>query len=327
MEDQSNIEDWILDYCGYDKVEKHQVEEFVQNNPEWETVFQSARHWDALLSDARMIADPDHDEVHLPYAVVTGSSFWTRRARPLQQLVARIHRRVEKEERLSDVRFQLEERIHELGSETSAIDHFESVTGQRFRAFGRLKRGPRSAGAPRLTQNVVSTGFVVGRKLVRGFTLLAGVYLILFAASTFRESPLERMAHLTSDDYSWTELGISTRGNDIEWERSMVNRYNEALRLARSSSRSFFGLFPTYRMDKLSRARVLLLRTISSQEKQESVPPGAYLTLAKLHFLLGDRVRSIDALRVALRLKSDAAIGTSLGDYESDFVDQLNEIF
>ncbi len=107
----------------------------------------------------------------------------------------------------------------------------------------------------------------------------------------------------------------------------MANRYNEALQLARSSSRSFIGLFPSYRMDKLSRARTLLLRAIGSQETLESVPWAAYLTLAKLHFLLGDRIKSIDALLKALRLNTDAAEGSTLDGYSSDFVDQLYELF
>ncbi len=217
--------------------------------------------------------------------------------------------------------------MHELESETCATNHFEEVTGQRFRAIGLRKPDHRCISDSGLSRNVITTGVVFGRKLSRGFSLLAGVYLILFAASTLRESPLERMAHLTEDDYTWTELGVSTRGNDFEWERIMVNRYNEALQLARSSSRSFIGLFPSYRMDKLSRARMLLLRAIGSQEMLEPVPSAAYLTLAKLHFLLGDRMRSIDALRKALHLSSGAAEGSSLDSYSSGFVDQFSELF
>ena len=322
MDEQSNIEEWILDYCAYDELEKQQVEKFVEEHEQWEPVFQSARSWDALLASARNLVDPDYDEAHLPYAVVAGLGFWPRRARTLQQAVERVHRRVEKNESLFELRTRLKQRKNTLESESFVVEHFEKVTGHQIRAIGRREWDRRGVSNQVLSGGVASTGLVFARKLVRGFTLLAGVYMVLFAASTLRESPLERMAHLTTEDFTWTQLGVSTRGADPAWERIMLNRYEEALQLAQSSSLSFIGLFPIYRMDKLRRARTLLQRTIGNQAKRELVPSAAYLTLAKLHFLLGDRLRSIDALREALRLNS-----YSSDRYDMDLAEQFNEMF
>jgi hypothetical protein len=135
--------------------------------------------------------------------------------------------------------------------------------------------------------------------------MVAGVYLMLFIASTYRDAPLEQMAHLTTADLTWTRLGVTARGNDAAWERVMSDRYNEALAAAGLSRKSFLGLFPTYRTSQLRRSMLLLEESIAFQLAREPVPAHAYLTLAKLHFLLGDSLRSLDALREVIERNVD----------------------
>jgi hypothetical protein len=130
--------------------------------------------------------------------------------------------------------------------------------------------------------------------------VLVVVYLGLFIASQTRDDPVERIAHLTASDFDWTRLGVSSRGEDVVWTQIIISRYDEALTLAADARVSFLGLFPKYRTDRLQEARALLQETMAMQLTREPVPRPAYITLAKLHFLLGDSLESLDALRTAL---------------------------
>ena len=202
---------------------------------------------------------------------------------------------------------------------TDAVAHFSSVTGHPVpedtlhaissrRAFHRdvIRRTSDALRSP------VSRGFL------RIATTIVSVYVLMFFASTFRDTPIERMAHLRSSDFSWTELGVSARGDDTAWGRLLINQYEEALAVAASSRKTFLGLFPTYQYSELRRARILLHNTIKLQSGRESVRKDAFITLAKLHFLLGDRSKSLDALQEVINLEKNGHTT------EGDWIDSSN---
>ncbi|MCZ6758406.1 MAG: hypothetical protein O7C39_08995 [Bacteroidetes bacterium] len=72
-----------------------------------------------------------------------------------------------------------------------------------------------------------------------------------------------------------------------------------------SSPKIFLGLFPTHRWDELQRARNLPQGTIQLQFEREFVPVGAFMTLSKLHFLVGDSAESLDAMRELVNLNQE----------------------
>ncbi|MCH8247132.1 MAG: hypothetical protein IH951_12075 [Bacteroidetes bacterium] len=63
-----------------------------------------------------------------------------------------------------------------------------------------------------------------------------------------------------------------------------------------SSPKIFLGLYPTHQWDGLQRSRNLPQRTTQLQFERGFVPVAAFITLSKLHFLVGDSTESLDAL-------------------------------
>jgi len=298
-QNRKEVQEWILNYAAYDALEKQDVEDFVELHPEWEAIFRAAERWEHLFAAARNLSDPAKDVELLPYVVATKNGHWPKKSRALQEFVSRIIWRTEKNSDLAAHRSELEQRKEEIESDTNVFDHFGAVTGINLQSPHVAPTKDKVRNIRVSTRNIIQNGQLAGAKFARAMALAAAMYLVLFTASTVRQSPVERMAHLNSGDYSWTELGVTSRGS-IEWERAMVSRYNEALHLAKSSSQSFLGLFPTYDMTKMRSARDILIAAIASQSQREVVPAAAYRTLAKIHFLLGEQVESLDALRRAL---------------------------
>lgn len=300
--ENTRVKEWIMNYAAYEPHEKRDVEDFVDLHPEWEPIFRKAKKWERVLSSARIASSPDHDLDILPYALVADRGHWPKSARALKEFVMRLLTRSDRVPQLADYRRELEQRKATLESHTNVFEHFQRVTGVQMRV------DLVSGSLFKISQEHLNPGSLVhaaqklGSRIVRAFALTVGIYLLLFAISTLRQSPAERMAHLSSSDYAWTELGVTSRGS-AEWEKSMVLRYNEALNLARSSSESFMGLFPSYDMSMLRRARDVLKAAMTAQSEREVVPAAAYRTLAKIHFLLGERVQSLDALKRAIILE------------------------
>ena len=138
--------------------------------------------------------------------------------------------------------------------------------------------------------------------------MLLGLYLVLFSFSYLGESRPGRLAHIRTDDLRWTELGISTRGNDPAWERELTLRYDAALNEAAKAKSSVLGLFTSYDYERVGRARTLLEGTIGIQERLENAPASAYLLLAKLSWLMHDSLATRMALSSALSNGGAAAV-------------------
>lgn len=311
---KSEIQSWILDYGLHDDQERVRVREYVQHNPEWETCFHTAIQWERLLTDARSLANPDLDDEVLPYAVATDQLPENAPTQPLRTVLDRIFLRANVKSDLRSLLVLYRKRKEAIDSITDASSHFEAVTGHPVWEEDRNERsGSRRRNAFHGIAAVSRSP--VGRSVLRPACTLVVVYIFLFLASTFRDTPIERMAHLRASDFSWTELGVSARGDDTEWGRLLIARYDEALYVAASSQKTFLGLFPTYRYDQLQRARDLLQGTIQLQSARESVPAAAFITLAKLHFLLGNSAESLDALREVVDLNQKrSAIQNHLTD-------------
>jgi len=275
----------------------------VQDHPEWETCFHLAVQWERLLADARSLADPEKDDEVLPYAVASDKLPESARHRSLRTAFNRIFRRAEVNSHLQSLLNLYRNRKNAIDSITNAATHFESVTGHSVRPDDSDERSNIRRRPPYGLRSVTAISRApVGRSFLRATGMLVGVYALLFIASMSRDTPMERMAHLRTSDFTWTELGVSVRGDDTEWGRLLIARYEEALAVAASSQKTFLGLFPTYRNDRLQHARALLQGTMDLQSERESAPVGALITLAKFHFLLGDSTESLDALREAVIL-------------------------
>ncbi len=320
---KSEIRAWILDYGLHDARERERVCEYVQRNPEWDTCYRTALQWERLLSDARSLANPDLDNEVLPYAVATDRLPENARNKPLRTVLDRIFRRagVKSDLQLSLVLYRT--RKEAVDSITDAVSHFEAVTGHSVRGEDRGEQARSRRRSRNAFRSIAAVSRApVARSVLRPACTLVVMYIFLFFASTYRDTPIERMAHLRAGDFSWTELGVSARGDDTEWGRLLIARYDEALYVAASSQKTFLGLFPTYRYDQLQRARNLLQDTIQLQSERESVPAAAFITLAKLHFLLGDTTESLNALREVVTLsQARSAIPNNLMD-ESEEANQ-----
>ena len=316
MSNRSKIEDWILDYGIHAPEDKRRVEAFVSANPEWEDCLREARRWEVLLNDSRKLADSRMDDLQLPDALASRRLPPVESRNPLRRMLSGILKRSGASGGARVRRSLHAERRYERDSDSHVARHFESLTGHVVREPGvpevrnlsgslSGKNRRRIRTAPRPVRMAAGT---VGAAVV--------VYLVLFVASVTHYAPAEKLARLTEADFTWTRFGVTTRGEDAMWQQLMADRYNAALDLAASSRKSFLGLFPGYRADRLLTARNAVRETIAIQLQREPAPAHAYLVLAKLNFLLGDTLQSLEALKqVVERDRLGVQEFEAIGDY------------
>ncbi len=308
MNDNRTFQEKLWCYPALDRAERAELEEIVRNHPEWQGHFQAAVRWAAFLSSSRSLNDPDSDEDTIAYTAVMDRLPDSVLPEDLVSPLARMKRRIEADPVRRNLFVEYQRRFEEFESESDAVSHFEAVTGHSFahesvtEATTRTTRFRRDRSlVPRAKSAPVLRG------IKRGSTLLIGLYLVLLSLGHLGASNTDRLARLQSNDLHWTELGVSTRGDDPAWENQLIARYTAATREAARAKRSVLGLFPSYDYEKVGRARILLEDTIRIQERLEKAPASAYLLLAKLNLLMHDIEAAKSALHSARMQGGDAA--------------------
>ena len=309
MSKYRNIEQRLSCYPALEEIEKEELERYVGDHPEWLGLLHGARHWGEFLSSAKSLNDPDADEKTIAYAAMTDRLPNSVVPEALVSPLARLKRRIDADP-MRQKRYDLySSRLDELESESDVVSHFEAITGHTFsREFIPASSAEKSRVPTRPDPHPHPRRARIRRGILRGSAMLLVLYLVLFSFSYLGESRSGRLAHIRTDDLRWTELGISTRGNDPAWERELTLRYDAALNEAARAKSSVLGLFTSYDYERIGRARTLLEGTIGIQERLENAPASAYLLLAKLSWLMHDSLATRSALSSALSNGGAAAV-------------------
>jgi hypothetical protein len=303
------IERLITDYPVLSPDEKQEIIHLVEMNPKWRCDLESSQRLDAFLQDARQLNDPDADEGNLAW--VLSSLFELKRTtgkgssgfdEAYIEGLRRYLDRVRESDNLRPELNRLENRLKELESLGNAGVHYSEVSGHPDPNSGSPESDHWSV-AKRFFESVNLEKLAEHRSVrlvVRVGTAGLFIFLVLITTSLVRDHGFIRMAQLRSNDFEWTEVGISSRGDDPLWEAELRRRFRGAVRVARNGQRTVLGLFPSYDFRRLSLARDMLEETIQIQNRLEPSPGNAHLLLAKIDFLLGQTKASRHELERAL---------------------------
>ncbi len=319
------IERLLTEYPALGEEDRDHLSSLVADRPQYAECVQQARRLDRLLRDARTLNNPDEDTHVLPWVVLEATSLERsqRKRTTFEEAYLDGLRRVLDRARRSDpakaALERIEEKTHASASGESLENHFSRVTGHSAATIVRRFQIGNGFFNPESLKTVMDHR-VTQRVLQIGVTGLM-MFVTLFSVSLVRDHGFTRLAQIGSSDYSWTQVGISNRGENPEWLHDLKERYQSAARMAQYSQTTVLGLFPAYDYRRLSLARTMLEKAINMQREIETVPASAHLLLAKIYFHLGqvDYCRAELERALAGRNADRARASTFLNVFENEY--------
>lgn len=282
-----NIQSKIERYSQLLPEERLEVEQYVSQHPEFESLLREAQAFEVLFRQAgHYFDDPPSDEALVYYAA-------TRRfaAQPLppslQELFERLESQIGQDSQHQARLDVLEQRLEGLETE-DPLAQFERLAGYSATATVEwVAPGDKQAATLRL---VKSPWWWCAAAVIA----LVGLYGVLLLASLFMQSPLDRLATFEETDFS--SVKISVRSSNTR-ALSAEDRFEEAQQFLRDAEVSFLGLFPHFDEEKLEQAALLLQSVIEQQEEGSPLQSNAYHLLGKTRLAQGDVVQSREALQ------------------------------
>jgi hypothetical protein len=293
-----NVEEQILSYPHLPVEEKRDVEAYVEANPEWAPLLRDVRSIEHLAG--RTEADRPSNALLATYVTVQHLHPEEVPSR-LQDAFAELEARIEEDETLRRDLDAARRRMQEAEAAVDPVSHFESLTDHTLdpEPSPESAADPESSEAGEASPSLLEVFLNVPVLLRRGavaVVVLAGVYGVLYGASTALQSPLDRLATVevssqVVDSYAETTLRDPVPEADTA---SVDERYLKALSTLRGARTSTLGLFPRYDQDALARAERGLSRVL------EQVDAGSFLAL-EARFYLGKIALAQEEVQAARR--------------------------
>ncbi len=282
----NDVEEQILSYPHLSEEEQHEVEAYVESNPEWAPLLRDVRSIEHLSANVQ--ADLPSGALLATYVVV--QHLHPEEVPPgLQRAFSKLEARIEDDESLQREVEAARRRLKAAESAIDPVSHFEALTAHELETEVVPERTedpePASTATQKTTPSLLEVILNLPRLARRGMVValvLVGAYGALYGVSQATQSTLNRLAAVEISDqvvenYANAEMRSPMPGTDTA---SVDDRYLDALSALQEARVSTLGLFPRYDSEVLNRADRRL------DEVLAQVEPGSFLAL-EAHFYLG----------------------------------------
>lgn len=282
-----DVEAKILSYPHLSAEEQHEVETYVESNPEWASLLRDVRALERLGAESRAALPSDAllatyvAVQHFHPGGIEGES------PALQKSFARLEALIEEDEGLRREVELARRRLQKAEAALDPVSQFEALTGHALEEEPETHEATASesqrtrASTPSVLEVFFQLPLLLRRSAV-AIVLLVGVYAGLYGVSVATQSSLDRLA--TADvNERVIESYVETETRDAVPEPDTLAAdalYLEALSTLQSARTSTLGLFPRYDIEKLDQSQQLFDQVL------DRVEPGSFLAL-EAHFYLG----------------------------------------
>lgn len=306
-----NVEEQILSYPHLSADRKRAVEAYVEANPEWASLLQDVRAFEALSADAD---ESLPQSVLRAYVVVAHVEAPDERSAALDRAIDQIEEQIQADPELQAQVEEIRRRVRAAEDAVDPVAHVEALTGIDVEEDGAptvrdggAEYDPSGASegddegdnatstvglAVRRLNEIPSSARKAGLVLL---VLLAG-YLTLAAASRLSQTPLDRLSAITVDEQMLDNyrriVGSPASTADSLTAGALYMQTLSTLRHARTST---LGLFPYYNPDSLRRGKKGLKQVIRRTERHSFLALEAHFYLGKVHLA----ERDLDSARSA----------------------------
>ncbi len=292
-----NVREKVLFYHLLPPEDQVAIEVFVQENPEWQPVFEEANRLADLVASARQaIQSPDEEEA-LAYLLAT--RYYSKDVpRELADSLEEMKARLRADPELRTVHDSLLARLEELEEASDAKKHFERLSGADTSSDD---RGPVGRNSPAASRIIAPMRWVLAAVVAFLFA-----YGALFAISEVVTPDHVKLAELDSDELfveGFHDAPMRS-GERVEMESNDVTSdylYVEALGILKEARSTTLGLFPRFDEQALAEAETLLEQVIEREDPNSFVQLDAYYFLGKVHLARGEEGEAQRAFQRVVR--------------------------
>lgn len=290
-----NVEEQIFSYPHLSVEEQREVEAYVEQHPEWASLFRDILVIESLAREIQV--DEEADSLVAVYVV----SRHIQLERPSPMLAKQLDSFEQKLKDRPDLQERVEaarRRLERVEAGLDPVAHFEEVTGHTLTTDEQQSTRDAERGASSGSDFSPFSWALVDRVLplplaVRGvgalLVALVGVYAVLFAASEASQSTLDRLAAVTvSDQVVQSYYSTNTRSVAAPTDSFGVDKlYLDALSTLRRARTSTLGLFPSYDMEALARVETQLGKVVDRMKPDSFLALEAQFYLGKVYLAQG----------------------------------------
>ena len=272
----ATIEERLAQYPDLSDEERHEVERYVAEHPEWAPALADAKALDALFEDARGFEEESVSEEVLAFYAASRDM-----PNPPEELAGplkTIRMRVDSDPDLKRRLAEIDARRNELEEGSPANEQFERLTGRTPDAFAGEYDEPKQEPAHIRYLWRAAAAVVV----------LAATYSILYKAGQMMLSEAERLARFDREELAVEGFGTVRQPDRGVPPSTSAEAYLAALRELRQAQESTIGLFPRFNTERVSEAEMLLGRVIALEPEDSFLAGEATYLLAKVRLASGD---------------------------------------